>query len=102
SLSIAFLAVLERLTPRERAVFLLRDVFGHEYTEIARIVHVSESNCRQLFHRARRRLDEGQRRFAASPEAHRTLLETFSRAINTGDLDGVVELLAHDAVLWAD
>lgn len=102
SLSIAFLAVLERLTPRERAVFLLRDVFGHEYAEIARIVQASEANCRQLFHRARRRLDERKRRFETNPEEHRALLESFSRAINTGDLDAVVDLLARDAVLWAD
>jgi RNA polymerase sigma-70 factor, ECF subfamily len=102
SLSIAFLTVLERLSPRERAVFLLRDVFGYEYDEIARIVELSESNCRQIFHRAKHRLDERRKRFAANSDTHRQLLESFARAIGDGDLDGVVALLARDAILWAD
>ena len=102
SLSIAFLTVLERLSPRERAVFLLRDVFSYEYDEIARIVELSESNCRQIFHRAKQRLDERRKRFPADHETHRKLLEGFVRAVNDGDVDGVVKLLARDAVLWAD
>jgi RNA polymerase sigma-70 factor, ECF subfamily len=102
SLSIAFLTVLERLSPRERAVFLLRDVFGYEYDEIARMVELSEGNCRQIFHRAKQRLEERKQRFVSDPETHRALLEGFTRAVNEGDVDGVVRLLARDAVLWAD
>jgi RNA polymerase sigma-70 factor, ECF subfamily len=102
SLSIAFLTVLERLSPRERAVFLLRDVFGYEYDEIARMVELSESNCRQILHRAKRRLDQRRTRFPADHETHRQLLESFVHAVNGGDVDGVVKLLARDAVLWAD
>jgi len=102
SLSIAFLTVLERLSPRERAVFLLRDVFGYEYDEIARMVELTEINCRQVFHRAKQRLDERKVRFPPNVETHRQLLEKFARAITDGDVDGVVDLLASDAVLWAD
>ena len=102
SLSIAFLAVLERLSPRERAVYLLREVFDYDYDEIARIVELSEANCRQVFHRAKRRLEERKQRFSTDPVTHRALLEGFGKAIADGDVDGVVELLARDAVLWAD
>lgn len=102
SLSIAFLTLLERLTPRERAVFLLRDVFDYEYEEIARMLELSEANCRQIFHRAKTRLQEDRQRFPADPDTHKALLEGFVRAINQGDVDGVVALLTRDAVLWAD
>jgi RNA polymerase sigma-70 factor, ECF subfamily len=102
SLSIALLTVLERLSPRERAVFLLRDVFSYEYDEIARIVELTETNCRQVFHRAKARLGDRKPRFAANGETHRQLLEHFARAVTEGDVDGVVALLARDAVLWAD
>src|SRR5262249_58292204 len=68
SLSMAFLVVLETLTPLERAVFLLHDVFGYEYGEIAAIVQKSRANCRQLASRARRRVQAGRPRFEASRE----------------------------------
>jgi RNA polymerase sigma-70 factor (ECF subfamily) len=102
SLSIAFLTVLERLSPRERAVFLLRDVFDYEYDEVARIVGLSDSNCRQVFHRAKLRLDERRKRFTVNQQTHQRLLSSFARAVTDGDVDGVVALLARDAVLWAD
>lgn len=102
SLSIAFLTVLERLSPRERAVFLLRDVFEYEYGEIADMVELTEANCRQVFHRARHRLADRKQRFAADGRTHRALLESFAKAISDGDVDGVVRMLARDAVLWAD
>lgn len=101
SLSIAFLTVLERLSPRERAVFLLRDVFEYEYDEIAEMLELTESNCRQVFHRARQRLADRKQRFAADGQTHRALLESFARAVS-GDVEGVVRMLARDAVLWAD
>lgn len=102
SLSIAFLTVLERLSPRERAVFLLRDVFDYEYEEIADMIELTEANCRQILHRARRRLGERKQRFTADGPTHRALLERFARAVSNGDVDGVVRMLARDAVLWAD
>jgi RNA polymerase sigma-70 factor, ECF subfamily len=102
SLSIAFLAVLERLTPRERAVFLLRDVFAYEYEEIARMLELSEANCRQILRRARARVKAKAPRFHADRGTHAILLESFARAVTSGDVDGVVQLLAGDAVLWAD
>lgn len=102
SLSIAFLTILECLSPRERAVFLLRDVFDYEYDEIARMVELTEANCRQIRHRAKRRLEERKHRFPTDAAAHRDLLQSFARAIALGDIDGVVQLLTRDAVLWAD
>ena len=102
SLSIAFLATLERLSPPERAIFLLRDVFDYEYDEIASIVRLTEANCRQIFHRAKQRLEERRARFATNPEAHRALVESFARAVTDGNVEGVVQLLAREAVLWAD
>lgn len=102
SLSIAFLALLERLTPRERAVFLLHDAFAYEYDEIAHMLDLSEANCRQIFHRARDRIASKATRFRPDRGTHARLLETFVRAVTSGDVDAVVALLAEDAVLWAD
>jgi RNA polymerase sigma-70 factor, ECF subfamily len=102
SLSIAFLAVLERLTPRERAVFLLRDVFAYEYEEISRMLELSEANCRQILRRARARVEAKAPRFHVDRPTHARLLESFVSAVTSGDVDGVVQLLAGDAVLWAD
>jgi len=102
SLSIAFLTILERLTPRERAVFLLREVFDYEYAEIAKMVDLTEANCRQIFHRAAQRLRERKRRFPTDAATHEELLQSFARAIEIGDVDGVVKLLTRDAVLWTD
>jgi RNA polymerase sigma-70 factor (ECF subfamily) len=102
SLSLAFLTLLERLTPAERAVFLLRQVFGYEYTEIAAIVETSEANCRQLFSRAHKHVQEGRPRYDASPEVHRRLLDGFVGAVSQGDLNGLLALLKEDIVLWSD
>jgi RNA polymerase sigma-70 factor, ECF subfamily len=102
SLSMAFLVLLESLSPSERAVFLLREVFGYEYAEIAEIVEKSEANCRQIFVRARRAIDEGKPRFEASRAEQEELAGRFFGAVERGDLDGLVELLAPDAVWHAD
>ncbi|HEY6779783.1 MAG TPA: RNA polymerase sigma-70 factor [Thermoleophilaceae bacterium] len=102
SLSMAFLVLLESLSPTERAVFLLREVFGYEYAEIAEIVEKSEANCRQIFVRARRAIDAGKPRFESSREQRDELGRRFVAAIEQGDLDGLVELLAADAVWHAD
>jgi RNA polymerase sigma-70 factor, ECF subfamily len=102
SLSMAFLLLLERLTPVERAVFLLHDVFGYGYDEIAGIVGKSEDNCRQLALRARRRVGEGRPRFEASRSKREKLAGQFLRAVGDGDLDGLVSMLAEDVVVYGD
>ena len=101
-LSTAFLLMLERLTPVERAVFILRESFDFGHREIADIIGKSEENCRQIDRRERKHL-EGERRPApADPEEHNRLLGGFLRAIRDGDLDGIVALLAQDAAIYSD
>jgi RNA polymerase sigma-70 factor (ECF subfamily) len=102
SLSMAFLVLLERLSPIERAVFLLHDVFDFEYAEIARVVDRTEVNCRQLLARAKRRIGAPEARFAADPEQADRLLHRFTDAATAGDLDGLLAVLAEDITLWAD
>ena len=102
SLSMAFLVVLETLTPLERAVFLLHDVFGYEYGEIAAIVQKSEANCRQLASRARRHVQAGRPRFEASREQRDRLAMMFFAACQGRDMQGLVGMLAADAVLYGD
>jgi len=102
SLSTAFLVLLESLTPVERAVFLLREVFEYDYGEIARIVERSEDNCRQLYVRARRHVDEGRPRFEASRKQRDELVERFFAAAERGDLAALEEMLAADVVVYGD
>ncbi len=102
SLSMGFLVLLESLTPVERAVFLLREVFDYGFDEIARIVGKSEDNCRQISVRARRHVHEGKPRFEASRARKEELARRFFAAAMDGDLDGLLELLAADAVAYAD
>jgi len=102
SLSMAFLLLLERLTPVERAAFLLHDVFGYDYGEIAGIVGKSEDNCRQLALRARRRVGEGRPRFEVSRSKREKLAGRFFRAVGDGDMDGLVSMLAEDVVVYGD
>jgi RNA polymerase sigma-70 factor, ECF subfamily len=102
SLSMAFLILLESLTPVERAVFLLREVFDYGYGEIARIVERTEDNCRQLYVRARRHVDEGRPRFEASRQQRDELARRFFAAAEQGDTEALVEMLAADAVVYGD
>ena len=102
SLSMAFLVLLERLSPVERAVFLLHEVFDFEYAEIARIVRKSEVNCRQLLTRAKQRIGDRRTRFPASTEQAQRLTERFTHAAGAGDLDGLLAMLAEDITLWPD
>lgn len=102
SISMAFLVLLERLAPVERAVFLLREVFGYEYAEIAAIVEKSEANCRQILRRARERIAQERPRFDASREQAEQITRRFLEASLNGDMQGLLELLADDAVLWSD
>ena len=102
SLSLAFLVLLERLSPEQRAVFLLREVFDYGYDAIARIVGKSEAACRQLAVRARRHVEQDRRRFETSRHEHDELARRFMTATQTGDLDGLEALLAHDVALQGD
>jgi RNA polymerase sigma-70 factor (ECF subfamily) len=102
SLSMAFLFLLERLTPMERAVFLLREVFDYEYAEIAGALGQTEANCRQILRRARQHVGDVRRRFDASARAHSDLLGRFIKATRSGDLQGLVNMLADDVVLHTD
>jgi RNA polymerase sigma-70 factor (TIGR02957 family) len=102
SLSLSFLVLLETLSPVERAVFLLREVFDYPYNEIAQIIDKSEANCRQVFSRARRRIDEGKPRFEVSREQRDQLTATFLHAAQEGNVDELVELLAADAAFYGD
>lgn len=102
SLSIAFLSLLEQLTPLERAVFLLREVFDYEYAEIAVMIDKEESACRQLFSRAKKHIAENRPRFKPTPEAHRQILDQFIQTITDGNVEGLLNLLSEDVVLRAD
>jgi RNA polymerase sigma-70 factor, ECF subfamily len=102
SLSLALLVLFERLSPVERAAYLLREVFGYEYAEIAEIIERTEVNSRQLVTRARKHLEAGRPRFDADEAARDALLERFLAAAEQGDLEALEELLAEDAALYAD
>ena len=102
SLSMAFLVLLESLTPTERAVFLLREVFSYDYAEIAEITGKSEPNCRQIFARARHHIDEGKPRFEASREQRDEVARRFFDAVGGGDLNSLLEILAPDVVMIGD
>ena len=102
SLSLAFLVLLERLTPEQRAVFLLREVFDYGYDTIAEIVGKSEAACRQLAVRARRQIEQDRPRFEASRQEQDELARRFMAAAEAGDLDGLEALLAHDVALHGD
>ena len=102
TLSLALLVVLETLSPVERAVFLLRDVFDYSYAEIAEIVGKSEENCRQLASRARRHVEERSPRFEPSREQRDELSRRFLAAVTDGDTDRLVEMLAKDAAFYGD
>jgi len=102
SLSLALLVLLERLSPVERAAYLLREVFGYEYAQIAAIIERTEVNSRQLVTRARKHLEASRPRFDADEAARDALLERFLAAAEEGDMEALEDLLAKDAVLYAD
>jgi RNA polymerase sigma-70 factor (ECF subfamily) len=102
SLSMAFLLLLERLSPVERAVFLLHDVFAFDYDEIGKIVHKSAVNCRQLASRARRQIETEKPRYETSKRERDELATRFFAAMTNGDLDGLVTMLAEDVVVYGD
>ncbi len=102
SLTMAFLVLLEELTPPERAAFLLHDVFGYPFDEVAESVGRSATTCRQLASRARRHIEQRRRRFDADPRHGQELTRQFLVACGSGDLDGLLGLLADDVVVWTD
>jgi RNA polymerase sigma-70 factor (TIGR02957 family) len=102
SLSMAFLVLLESLSPTERAVFLLHEVFSYDYQAIAEITGKSEPNCRQIFARARHHVDEGKPRFVTSREQRDEVARLFFDAIGGGDLNRLLNLLAPDVVMVGD
>ena len=102
SISQAFLVLLEELTPPERAVFLLHEVFDFDYREIGTMLGKSAANCRQLCHRAKTFIAERHHRFDTSRETHLRLITSFFQACQEGDMQGLQEMLAQDVVSWAD
>ena len=102
SISFAFLVLLETLSPPERAVFLLHDIFDFDYQEIARIIGKSPASCRQLCHRARASIAARKRRFEPSREIQLRLISRFLAACQEGDIQSLQEILAQDVVNWGD
>jgi RNA polymerase sigma-70 factor (ECF subfamily) len=102
SLSIAYLVLLDQLSATERAVFLLHDVFGYRFEEIAPIVDRSEAGCRQIAVRARRRLEPDLPRFDSDPRRRIEVAEEFLTAFRDGDIDALLHLVAQDAVFVGD
>jgi RNA polymerase sigma-70 factor (TIGR02957 family) len=102
SVSLAVLVLLERLTPAERAVFVLREAFGYGHREIAEVMELSEANCRQLYHRATKHLADREPRFQPAREKRERLAARFLAAAQGGDLRALEDLLAEDVTSWAD
>ncbi|WP_069266923.1 RNA polymerase sigma-70 factor [Paraburkholderia nodosa] len=100
--SVAFLLLLERLTPEARAAFLLREVFDADYAEVALAIGKSEAACRQLVSRAKVQLRDERPRYTVSRETHRRLLEGLAQAIERGDFHAINALLSEDAILIGD
>ena len=102
SLSMAFLVLLESLTPTERAVFLLREVFDYDYGEVSHLVGKSEDNCRQISRRARQSVAARRPRFESSPEQEESLTQSFLEACLGGDMERLLALLSEDVTLYSD
>lgn len=102
SLSIGLLMVLEKLTAYERAVFLLKEVFSYDYTEISEIIDKTDDNCRQIFRRAKLHLNGEEKRFTIDIQAHEKILKEFVEACNSGNLDGLISILKDDIMIYAD
>ncbi len=102
TVSLAFLVVLEHLSPVERAAYLLKRVFDYGYDEIAGILDKSEPACRQLVSRAEERIRERRPRFDPDPNEAERVTSAFMETVSTGDMDGLVSLLAADAAMYAD
>jgi RNA polymerase sigma-70 factor, ECF subfamily len=102
SISMAFLVLLENLSPVERAIFLLRDVFDYSYAEIAAMVDKSEANCRRYYHRAKEFLTERRPRFEPSSTEQIKLIESFLQALVSGDIENLTQMLTDEVTLQGD
>lgn len=102
SVTLAFLVLLETLSPEDRAVFLLKEILGYDHPEIAEILGISAEMSRQLLHRAKEKVAAGRRRVAGTPESRRSIAERFARALYSGDASELTALLASDAGVWID
>ncbi|NEB78567.1 RNA polymerase sigma factor SigJ [Streptomyces sp. SID14478] len=102
AVSFALLLLLERLTPTERAVYVLREAFAYGYREIADVLDLGEANCRQLYRRSQARLAAPEARFAPSEQVRHALVEAFVEAAREGDLAALEKLLAADVTWWGD
>ena len=102
TLSLAFLRLLEALSPPERAVFLLHEIFDYPFSEIGMMLSKSPATCRQIFHRARQALQDKRARFDPEPQRQRQLLLSFLSASQAGNMEAMTSLLAQDAVSWSD
>jgi RNA polymerase sigma-70 factor (ECF subfamily) len=102
TLSMAFLVLLESLTPVERAVFLLREVFDYDYAEISRIVGKTEANCRQIASRTRQALAARRPRFESSQKQQERMIRLFVETCATGDMRGLLSLLSEDVIFYSD
>ena len=102
AVSLAFLVLLERLNPDERAVLVLRESFDYEYADIAEILGISAANARQILSRARRRVADERPRFDPDPHERRALAARFLDAARNGDMEGLVAMLAPDALMVGD
>jgi RNA polymerase sigma-70 factor (ECF subfamily) len=102
SVTLAFMVLLETLSPEERAVFLLREVFDYEYAEIAAMLDTSAVNARQLFHRAKARIADKRPRFHEAVDEKRRLVARFVGALRDGDAEALTSVLAEDVGFWSD
>jgi RNA polymerase sigma-70 factor (ECF subfamily) len=102
SITLAFLVLLEKLSPEERAVFLLKDIFEYEHAEIAEMLNTTVENSRQLLHRAKDKLAAGRPRLTGTGTSRRAVAERFARAFSSGDGSELTEILAQDVGMWSD
>ncbi|HTK29206.1 MAG TPA: RNA polymerase sigma-70 factor [Vicinamibacterales bacterium] len=102
SVTLAFLVLLERLSPEERAVFLLKEVFEYDHAEVGAMLGTTAENSRQILHRAKARLKSGRPRLTGTPESRREVAERFTRAFSTGDAESLRSMLAGDVGVWSD
>ncbi len=102
SLSMALLVLLEKLTPVQRAVFLLREVFDYDYASVAEIINKPEAHCRKIAQRARDQVQDGRPRFERNRAEQNKLVKAFFKAVQFGDISEIESMLARDAILYSD
>lgn len=102
ALSLGFLVLLEKLTPQERAIFLLKEVFSYDYWELAEMFEKTEDNCRQILKRAKDNLGKDARRFEVDLKVHEKILHKFLQAISEGSMEELIDTLKEDIVMFAD